>query len=178
MSQSAFLILGRVRKPHGLKGEFRVESYADSPFLFESLPRVYLKREGRRPQKFLMESVRYAEEQILLRLEGIESRQRALDHANAEIWVRKRDLPQLEPNEVYLSDLAGFAVYLPDGTRLGTLENADEVAGQEMWTIRTREGSEVLFPARDELVPEMDLHAREVVIDPPQGLLEVYGVRG
>ncbi|MDV6317386.1 hypothetical protein, partial [Idiomarina sp. HP20-50] len=81
---------------------FRVESYADSPFLFESLSRVYLKREGRRPHNFLLESVRFGEEQILLRLEGIESRQRALDYANAEIWVRKRDLPPLEPDEVYL----------------------------------------------------------------------------
>lgn len=176
MSQSGFLTLGRVRKPHGLKGEFRVESYADSPFLFESLSRVYLKREGRRPQKFLLEGVRCGEEQILFRLEGIESRQRALDYANAEIWVRKRDLPPLDPGEVYLSDLAGFAVYLPDGSRLGTLENADEIAGQEMWTIRTREGSEMFFPARDELVPEMDVRAQEVVIDPPPGLLEIYGV--
>jgi 16S rRNA processing protein RimM len=50
------------------------------------------------------------------------------------------------------------------------------VAGQEMWTIRTQKGSEVLFPAREELVPELDLRAREAVIDPPPGLLEVYGI--
>jgi 16S rRNA processing protein RimM len=95
---------------------------------------------------------------------------------NAAIWARKRDLPPLEPDEVYLSDLAGFAVYLPDGSRLGTLERAEMVAGQEMWTIRTQKGSEVLFPAREELVPELDLRAREAVIDPPPGLLEVYGI--
>jgi 16S rRNA processing protein RimM len=176
MSRSGFLTLGRVRKPHGLKGEFRVESYSDSPFVFEILSRVYLKRENGRPEKFLIESARRSEGQILLRLDGIQSRQRALDYVNAAIWARKRDLPPLEPDEVYLSDLAGFAVYLPDGSRLGILERAEMVAGQEMWTIRTQKGSEVLFPAREELVPELDLRAREAVIDPPPGLLEVYGI--
>ena len=175
MSQSGFLTLGRVRKPHGLKGEFRVESYADSPFVFESLSRLYLKRQDRRPEKFLIESVRHGEEQLLLRVTGIESRQRALEYHNADVWVRKRDLPPLEPDEIYLSDLAGFAVYLPDRSRLGILERAEEVSGQEMWTIRTREGHEVLFPARDDLVPELDVRAGEAVIDPPPGLLEIYG---
>ncbi len=177
MSQSGFLTLGRVRKPHGLKGEFRVESYADSPFVFESLSRVYLKHESRRPEKFLVESARHGEGELLLRLTGIESRQRALEYHNAAVWVRKRDLPPLEPDEVYLGDLAGFVVYLPDRSRLGTLERADVVSGQEMWTIRTREGREVLFPARDELVPELDVRAKEAVIDPPPGLLAVYGVK-
>ncbi len=178
MSRSGFLTLGRVRKPHGLKGEFRVESYADSPFVFESLTRLYLKRDRHRPEKFLVQSVRHAEGQLLLRLEGIESRQRALEYHKAAIWVRKRDLPPLEPEEIYLEDLAGFAVYLPDRSHLGTLERAEEVSGQEMWTIRTLEGREVLFPAREELVPELDVRAKEAVIDPPPGLLEVYGAKG
>jgi len=176
MSQSGFLTLGRIRKPHGLKGEFRVECYADSPFVFESLSRIYLKRDRFKPEKFLLQSVRHSEGETLLCLLGIGSRQKAKAYANADIWVRKRDLPSPEPDEVYLRDLTGFDVYLPDGTRLGTLERAEEVSGQELWRIRTSDGREVLFPARDNLVPALDIQAKEAVIDPPPGLLEIYGV--
>ncbi len=174
MSQSGFLTLGRVHKPHGLKGEFSVDSYANSPFVFDSLSRVYLKRPGQRPRKARIRRVRHSGRQVLLQLEEIQSRQEASGCTDAQIWVRKRDLPEPEPEEVYLADLTGLSVYLPEGERIGELERAEIHAGQELWTIRSSQGGEILFPAREEFVLQLDLEGKSTVIDPPPGLLELY----
>ncbi len=174
MTKSDFLCLGQVNKAHGLRGELSVNNYADSPFVFDILERVYIKVPGRYPQKYRLISWRLYKSSVLLLLEGIEGRDQAMKYCGAEIWVRRRDLPEKDRDEVYLVDLIGCSVWLFDGQRLGYIKEVSQNSGQELWSIETDMGHEILFPVHDRFIVEINEEKKEVVIDPPSGLIELY----
>ena len=89
-------------------------------------------------------------------------------------FVRREDLPEPDDDEVYLEDLLDCDVVLPDGARIGRLDHFEYPAGLEMWVIMTDDDKEVLFPARPEFIAGFDLEIPAVVIDPPEGLLDIY----
>ena len=88
--------------------------------------------------------------------------------------LRREDLPEPDDDEMYLEDLLGCDVVLPDGARIGRLDHFEYPAGLEMWVIMTDDDKEVLFPARPEFIAGFDPEAPAVVIDPPEGLLDIY----
>ena len=68
-------------------------------------------------------------------------------------------------------------VRLPSGQPVGILEDILDLAGQEIWSIRAPEadgGYEILFPAVPDFVQDMDVDEGVAVIDPPEGLLDLY----
>lgn len=176
MAKSGFVPVGKVIKAHGLKGELCISSYADSPFLFQDLDRVYLKVKGRYPQKHGIFDVRITAKRVLLSLESISGRDKAEQWLGAEVWVRNRDVPEAEKGALRRLELLDMAVYLKNGRYLGSIASVNNQTGQEVWTIWTPEDVEVLLPAVPEFVLEVDMHNRSVLVDPPPGLLELYHV--
>ncbi|MDZ7762000.1 MAG: ribosome maturation factor RimM [Desulfovermiculus sp.] len=176
MAKKGFVPVGRIIKAHGLKGELCIKNYADSPFFLEEIERVYLKAEGRRPQRHGLVQVRHHSKGLLLTLEHISGRDTARQWLGAEVWVRPRDVPKSLTESVRLLELLGASVYLEDDRFLGSIESVDQRSGQEVWAIRTPKDREVLLPAVSEFIRTMDREGHRVVIDPPPGLLELYGV--
>ncbi|WP_051693790.1 ribosome maturation factor RimM [Desulfohalovibrio reitneri] len=83
------------------------------------------------------------------------------------------ELPEKPDEDIYLFELEGLRVLLPDDTPLGVVERVEDDP-TEVWTIRTGEGAEVLFPAAEEFILEASPEEGFVRIDPPEGLLEIY----
>ena len=113
-------------------------------------------------------------ERPLLLLEGVADRTAAEALRGCKLFVRREDLPEPDDDEVYLEDLLDCDVVLPDGARIGRLDHFEYPAGLEMWVIMTDDDKEVLFPARPEFIVGFDLEIPAVVIDPPEGLLDIY----
>ncbi|MGE4552577.1 MAG: ribosome maturation factor RimM [Desulfovibrionaceae bacterium] len=171
-----FVTVARVLRPHGVRGELAVACFAESPEVFDRTPALFLLPPGGRgrPRPLRVLAWREHGAAVLLRLEGLDDRDRAAELRGCELAMHARDLPEPEDDEVYLHDLLGLAVVLPGGEPVGTLARFLEVPGQEVWVIEHPSGREVLFPAAEELVAEIDLEAGRVVIDPPPGLLDLY----
>lgn len=164
--------MGTARRPHGIKGEIGVAW--EGEFVPGPDTPIFLRRPGMSPEKFIARSARWHKGNLLLHLEGINDRNAAKELKGAEILLSRRQLPELEPDEAYLRDLPGCAVFLDNGQRIGTLDHFEFPAGQEIWSIRGNEGGEILFPAREEFIKELDVKGGKIVIDPPAGLLEIY----
>lgn len=173
MSAKEWVVIGEVAKSHGLKGEFSVQFHADSPSLLDEVGHVWLAAPDRRPKRFPVRAWREHQGRVLLWLAGIDGRDQADAWRGAEVLLKTSELPEPEEGEVYLHDLQGLTVLLEDGSRLGVIAGI-MVEPQEVWTITTDEGQEILFPAAPELVPSIDLQAGTVTIAPPPGLLELY----
>lgn len=166
--------VGRVSKPHGLKGELCIELYADSPFLFEGLRRVYLQLPGKKPRPCELLEWRPHQGRVLVLLDRCQGRDQAEGWRDAEFMVRERDLPEVEDGELRPEDLIGLEVRHVNGNPVGVLTDVQEVAGQELWFIHDDLEREILLPAVEEFVLDIDLDAGVIVIDPPEGLLELY----
>lgn len=174
MTKSGFVTIGKVIKPRGLKGEVSIVSYADSPFLFEQIKRIYIKKKDSYLKKFWISGVRFHKNMILLKLDDIIGRDEVKHIQNAEIWVRKRDLPEKDIDEVFIKDLLGCMIYLPDKTYVGSICDVITQTNQEVWVIEGKNGQEILFPVTENFIQEMDIESRIITIDPPKGLLELY----
>lgn len=173
MEKSKLVVIGEVVKPHGIRGEFCVESHADSPRLFAVGARLGLRGKNR-PERFVtVRSCRPHQGRLLLTIEGVEDRDAADALRGLEVVVPPEALPELPDDEIYLHEIVGFACVLPDGTPVGELEGFMDSPGQDLWVIRAADGREILFPAHDESVVAIDEEQRRIVIDPPPGLLEL-----
>jgi 16S rRNA processing protein RimM len=166
--------VGRVLKPHGLRGELCIELLADSPFLFEELSRIYLELPGKKARPCTLEAWRPHQGRVLILVDRCQGRDQAESWRGASVLVRERDFPALDEDEFRPEDLLGLSVIRLDGTRVGVLEDMRDMAGREIWFVRDAADNEILLPAVEEIVVEIDLEQGLILIDPPAGLIELY----
>jgi len=175
MAKVELVNIGRITRPHGIKGEVCVHCYADVPFLLERVDALYLVPEkGGRRRKVSVRSWRNHKGGLLAAFEHVRDRNQAEEMRGLMLAIAAKDLPPLEDDEVYLRELLGLEVALPDGSRLGKIEDIlTPTPEQEIWSVRTDEGREILLPATGEFVVEIDLEQGRVTVDPPPGLLDI-----
>lgn len=167
--------LGVFLRPHGIKGECCIDWYADSPSLLDAP--LFLQQGQRPPRPLRLRAWRMHKGRPLVLPDGVEDRNAAELLRGARILIDRSALPETEEDEVYVEDLLGCDVLLPDGSRLGRLDHVEYPADREVWGIRTDDGREVLFPAEPCFIVGFaldDPQGPSVTIDPPDGLLDVY----
>ena len=173
MTQTKLVVIGGVVKPHGIRGEFSVVNHADSPALYSPGRRLGIRAPGKPERSVEVKTCRPHQGRLLLTIDGVTDRDAADALRGMEIVVPADEMPDLDEGEVYLHELVGFDVVLVDGATVGVLEGFLDVPGQDLWVIRSPEGKEILLPAHEETVPEIDMDGRRIVINPPPGLLEL-----
>lgn len=180
MAAAKYIIVGGVVRPHGVRGELCVDTHADSPSYFARGARLRLSvpADPGRGRDFVVRFARPHKERLLLTLEGVADRDAAEALRGLAVCVPASEVPPAGDGEVFLHELPGLRVRLaaakPTDPDLGVIEDVRDAGGAELWVIRDARGREILFPAADPLVPEIDLEAGIAVIDPPPGLLELY----
>ncbi len=106
---------------------------------------------------------------ILLGLEGIETREQAAELRNQYVLVQTKAVPFLPKGEYYHHQLIGITVLDDQGKQLGTLEEILETRANDVYVIRSGEGTELLLPAvENEVILNVDLKRREMVVRPPK----------
>ena len=179
--------IGMLARPHGIRGEIRVNYYADSLELLRG-DVVYLQAGNKPPRKMEIDTVRMHQGTPLIRFVEAPDRTAAEFLRGQTLLIPESALPELDEDEVYLHDMLGLSVVLDaTGQKLGVLDHVLFPAGQEIWSIRAyREGEyapgdpgrasghEILFPAVPEFVADIDLDTEIIRITPPEGLLELY----
>ena len=173
MAAKDLVVVGEVVKPHGIRGEFSVINHADSPSLYAPGRSLWLRAPKGAERVVEILASRPHQGRMLVTVKGVADRDAAEALRGCEVLVRTRDLPELEDDEIYLHEIVGFDVVLADGAAVGVLESFLDLPGQDVWLIRGEGGREILLPATEETVPEIDAEARRIVIDPPPGLLEL-----
>jgi 16S rRNA processing protein RimM len=171
--EPGFIPVGGVVKAHGIRGEFGIRSYADSPTLFGDVP-LYLSAPKGRPKPLEVSSWREHKGLVLLTSPRITDRDQAEALRGREILVREADLPEPDEGEHYLYQMIGCRVVLEDGVEVGELKGYYETGEQDTWVIENGAGVEILLPAVPEFVLDIDLDSETIVIEPPEGLLDLY----
>lgn len=164
--------MGTITKPHGIKGELCVNWFSQSIELLRKI--IYLQDNGYEPKLVKSISVRMHKKQPLLFLEHIKDRNDAEKVRGLKIFVHTNDLPKLDKDEVYLHSLLGLNIVLETtNEHIGILQHIEYPAGQEMWVILTESKQEILFPAVSEFIVAIKPKEEQIIISPPDGLLEI-----
>ena len=174
----ALIPIGRIVKPHGIRGELCLAFAAEDAGLLRGTVYLAPSLDGTAPLARTVERVRRLRGELLLTLGGVDSRDKAEALRGHRLLISRDRLPPLEAGEVYLFSLPGLRVFSrgEDGAEadLGRIASVDTPAGQEIWTILTPEGREILFPAAPDFVLDLDPEGGFARIAPPPGLLALY----
>jgi 16S rRNA processing protein RimM len=162
----ARLAVGYVARAHGIRGELRVHLHAPGSTALEGASVLFIDGVA-----FELDSARAAADAWLVRLVGVEDRDRAESLAGKPIEIERAEL-HLAEGEYLVADLVGCACEDPDGAPLGVI-HAIVHGPQDLLVVRDA-GRKVerLVPLVPELVPAVDIEARRVVLDLPEGLPE------
>jgi 16S rRNA processing protein RimM len=166
------VVVGRIGRPHGVRGEVTVEVRSDDPDLRFYVGAVLATDPASRGP-LTITGKRWHRDVLLLTIEGIHSREDAETLRNTELLVDIADLPELEdPDSFYDHQLVGLTARLTDESELGEV-TAVRHEGADLLVVRRPEGGDLLIPFVAAIVPTVDLAGGFLVVDPPEGLLEL-----
>jgi 16S rRNA processing protein RimM len=171
------VVVGRIGRPHGVRGQVTVEVRTDDPDL-RFAPGATLLTEPVSRGPLTVAAARWHSGVLLLTLarpDGsvVEDREGADALRNTQLLVPVEDLPELEdPDSYYDHQLVGLAAVLPDGSPIGQVTGVRH-EGTELLVVRRAEGGDLLVPFVGAIVPTVDLAGGRLVVDPPEGLLDL-----
>ena len=159
----AYLMIGEITKPQGVRGELKLRPVTCDPGRFENLERAYLKEgEDYRPVEI---SVRRAgADAVFFRMEGVETRDDAEKYRGRALYIDRAHAVELDEDSTFLCDLIGLHGVATDGRDLGTLKDVMQPGGNDVYVFRGPMG-EVLVPALRSVVARVDLEAGEMLLD-------------
>ncbi|KHO21442.1 ribosome maturation factor RimM [Mycolicibacterium setense] len=170
------LVVGRVVKAHGITGEVVVEVRTDDPDA-RFTPGVALRgrAKGGGERTFSVESVREHSGRLLVRLAGVSDRNAADALRGTVFVVDTAELPAIDdPDEFYDHELEGLRVVTVDGTAVGVVREVLHTAAGELLSVKAdADGREILVPFVSAIVTSVSRDTGTVVIDPPDGLLNL-----
>ncbi|MBU1707418.1 ribosome maturation factor RimM [bacterium] len=165
-----FRAIGKVVAAHGLQGTLKVDSWSDFDERFDALEWVFLRVEGREPERYKVVDVRFSSRYVLLKLDGLTRREQAEEFREAELLIPESESWPLPPNRYYVSELIGLEAVGMDETILGFVTDVITSGAQDILVVGRPHG-ELLIPIVDEWVSEVDIAAGKVRIANWQGLV-------
>lgn len=171
------LIVGRLRKAHGIKGALVVEPLTDAPAaVFAAARRLVAGTPNGEPdpggRALVVESARAQPDgSLIVQFDGITDRSGAERWRDRYLLANARDLEPPAAGQVYVHELAGMRVERPDGQSLGTV--ADVLELPQGLALEITDGTRTaLLPFHTEFVRHVDRTARRIIAVPPNGLFE------
>lgn len=163
-------LLGKVTGAHGLRGDLKVRPLADNSDSLLGARQVFLRAPGGESQSQVPARVTLHKGNYLLRLQGLETIEAVQPLIGCEVLMRFEDLGALPDDEFYWFQLEGMAVADQVHGELGAIEEIFTTAAHDIWVVRGPRG-EVLIPAVDNFIVEVDREGRRVTVDLPEGLV-------
>ncbi|MFG2329264.1 ribosome maturation factor RimM [Streptomyces sp. NPDC048604] len=166
------LVVARIGRAHGIKGEVTVEVRTDEPELRLG-PGAVLLTDPASTGPLTIETGRVHSGRLMLRFEGVRDRTAAEALRNT-LLIAEID-PDEQPeddDEYYDHQLIDLDVVLADGTEIGRIAEISHLPSQDLFIVERPDGSELMIPFVQEIVTDIDLEEQRAVIDPPPGLID------
>ncbi len=170
-----YVLIGKILKPHGIKGEVKVEFYSEDPEYMLDVPSLIISPhqtycEGKEAK---LEKIRYHKKAWLSKFSTINNRNEAEAIRGWYVYIASSYLPPLEEGEYYVKDIIGMEVWTIDGVLVGTLENIIYGIQDTYEVVHPNTGKVNLIPAVDEFVKEIDFDKNKITIKPIEGMIEL-----
>lgn len=161
--------LGQIVNTYGIKGFLKVVPYTDDITRFEALNSIYV--ETRKSLKeFNIEEVKYSKNLVLLKLEGIDDINTAIEYKNCYLKIDRKDAVELSENSYFIIDLIGLDVYTDEGKKLGKIQDVYPTGANDIYVVKDELGKQILLPAINEVIKNVDIANKEMIVHLIEGL--------
>ncbi len=169
---SALVAIGKIVKTHGNKGGMQVYPYTGGNEIFLKNKAFFIGKDGVSEGLLEVDSIRIAgPNRLVLTAGDINDTDQAMALVGSELFLDKADMLKLSDGEYYWHELIGLAAVTMEGHELGVLSEIFETGANDVYVIKGPRG-DVLIPAIEQVIKEIDIHAGIIKIDLLPGLLE------
>ncbi len=167
--------IGRLGKPHGIRGEVKVIPLSDDPDLFFGLERVFIGQDEECARAFDIASIRPVVSKrgltILLSLKEIQNRDLIESLRGQKLFAKESELPGLDEDEFTYGDIVGFTAVSEDGEVLGTVTDVIDRPPQDLLVLSRIKKRDVMIPFVSEFIKAVDTENRKVTVSVIEGML-------
>lgn len=164
--------LGAIATTHGLDGWLKLNPFNVDTAVLIAGRRVFLDLGDDHANVELAADAKPFKKQFLIKLRGIDRIEQAQRWLGATLSVDESELEPLDPGQYYHYQVIGFEVFHKDGARIGIVASVLSTAGNDILVVKEAE-KEFLIPAVKEIVDKVDFDTHRVIVDPPEGLLDL-----
>ncbi|MEJ8802878.1 ribosome maturation factor RimM [Pontibacter sp. H249] len=173
MNIDACFLLGYIVKTHGTKGQVVAFFDVDYPEDYEDLESVFLEQKGRLIPFFIDSMEPIKNSRFIIRFEDINTMEQAEALRGTSIYLPLNELPELDEDQFYFHEVIGYQVVDENHGKLGTVKEFYDLPQQQLMAMDYMD-QEMLIPVMGEILLRADHEAKELHINLPEGLLEVY----
>jgi 16S rRNA processing protein RimM len=165
-SPTNHITVGKVLGPHGVRGDVRVLPLTDFPQRFRHGSYLYLNG-----QEVMVEGSRPLRGLLIVKFQGVDTRNHAEEIQGADLTVPEEALQPLPPGEYYRHQIMGLTVWSREGMRLGVITDILPTGSNDVFLVQG-EGKEYVIPHIQDIVREVDLDRKRMIIEVVPGLLD------
>ena len=165
-----YLELGQIVNVKGLKGEVKVNPFTEDNTRFERLPKVVVKKARGEMLNLSISKVSYNKNQVIIKFKEINTIEEAEVLRNSYILVDRDELDPLPEGVYYIADLIGLDVYTETNEYLGKVDDIFSTGSNDVYVIKNELGVNRLLPGTDEVIKNIDLDNKKIVVNLIKGL--------
>ncbi|WNM19913.1 ribosome maturation factor RimM [Flavobacterium capsici] len=165
--------LGKIAKKFSFKGEVLLYLDTDEPELYENLESVLVEMNKNLIPFFIENSSLHKNDFLRVKFEEVDSEEEADSIIGCEIYLPLTMLPKLEGNKFYFHEVIGFKIEDKRLGIVGEIVSINDTTAQPLFEVLNN-GVEILIPMIDHFLLEIDRKNKKVVMDLPEGLIEMY----
>ena len=165
------LQVGVITTTHGIKGEVKVFPTTDDKNRFKNLKEVYLDT-GKEKILLKVEGCKFFKQFVILKFEGIDNINDIEMYKRCPLLVTRENAVELEEDEYFIADLIGLKILTESGIELGVLNDVISTGANDVYSVKTPDGGEVLLPAIKDCIMDVDMEAGEMIVHLMKGLMD------
>lgn len=171
MKKEDFIVIAKITGVHGLKGKLKVFSYSGSLSSLQPGMKVLVRNQGKR-SFFTVSGLSEQKKNFLISFKEIDNIETAQKYTGSKILVEQSSLPELPEGTYYWKDLIGLKVCSVSGDNYGEIKTIMETGSNDVYVVGN-DDDEILIPAIASVVKEINLDEGVVLVDLPEGLLDL-----
>ena len=165
-----YLEIGQIVNTFGIKGMVKIKPFTDDINRFDRLKKVYISNKNGK-KEYQIQDVKYHKNMVLMKLEGIDTPERADLLRQSYLLVDRADEEPLEEGVYYIVDLLGLEVYTDENKLLGKVEDIFNTGSNDIYVIKDEMGKQILLPGIPEVLKNVDLEKGRITVHLIPGLI-------
>lgn len=162
--------IGQIVNTYGIKGFVKVVPFTDNINRFEDLKTVYVETK-KGLENFEIEEVKYSKNTVLLKLKGIDDINIAEKYRNCYLKISRENAVKLPEDTYFIVDLLDIKVYTDEDIYLGNIIDVYPTGSNDIYVVKNEEGKQVLLPAIGEVIKNVDIQNKKMVVHLLDGLI-------
>jgi len=169
VDKKGYVLIGKIVGVHGLKGTNKFKSYAESLSVFYPGQSILIRDNRNRETSVELDWIKSHTGTPLISFKGVTDRDRAEALIGAELFIPETELPELDEDTYYWFELIGIEVYNTQEDYLGRITSIFPTGSNDVYVVKDKT-KEVLIPALESVVIDIDLELKRMRVDLPEGL--------